>query len=97
MGLVGSALACSEPAAVRREPAATHSAAPSSTTPTADTAQPSGPRFGLPVDATATFDGQGAGWVVYGPGSAHSPTVAGGRVLVLYLLPQGAIEFTPPA
>jgi murein DD-endopeptidase MepM/ murein hydrolase activator NlpD len=53
VGLVGSALACSEPAAVRREPAATHSAAPSSTTPTADTAQPSGPRFGLPVDATA--------------------------------------------
>ena len=51
----------------------------------------------MPVDATATFDGQGAGWVVYGPGSAHSPTVAGGRVLVLYLLPQGAIEFTPPA
>ncbi|MBP6368696.1 MAG: DUF4863 family protein, partial [Burkholderiales bacterium] len=45
----------------------------------------------------ATFDGQGAGWVVYGPGSAHSPTVAGGRALVLYLLPQGAIEFTPPA
>ena len=51
----------------------------------------------MPVDATATFDGQGAGWVVYGPGSAHSPTVAGGRALVLYLLPQGAIEFTPPA
>ncbi|MBK6396371.1 MAG: DUF4863 family protein [Betaproteobacteria bacterium] len=51
----------------------------------------------MPVDATATFDGQGAGWVVYGPGSAHSPTVTGGRALVLYLLPQGAIEFTPPA
>ena len=51
----------------------------------------------MPVDATATFDGQGAGWVVYGPGSAHIPTVAGGRALVLYLLPQGAIEFTPPA
>jgi len=33
-------------------------------------------------------------WLVYGPGSAHSPTVAHGRALVLYLLPQGAIEFT---
>ena len=51
----------------------------------------------MPVDAAATFDGHGAGWVVYSPGSAHRPTVAGGRALVLYLLPQGAIEFTPPA
>jgi hypothetical protein len=51
----------------------------------------------MPIDAAARFDGHGAGWVVYGPGSAHSPTVTGGRALVLYLLPQGAIEFTPPA
>jgi len=51
----------------------------------------------MPVDATARFDGHGAGWVVYGAGSAHRPTVTGGRALVLYLLPQGAIEFTPPA
>ena len=51
----------------------------------------------MPVDAAAKFDGHGAGWVVYGPGSAHRPTVAGGRAIVLYLLPQGAIEFTPPA
>ncbi|CAM3843353.1 DUF4863 family protein [Roseateles saccharophilus] len=48
----------------------------------------------MPLDPGARFDGQGAGWVVYGPGSAHSPTVSGGRALVLYLLPQGAIEFT---
>lgn len=48
----------------------------------------------MPIDSTARFDGHGAGWVVYGPGSAHVPTVAGGRALVLYLLPQGAIEFT---
>lgn len=48
----------------------------------------------LPIDATARFDGRGAGWVVYGAGSAHVPTVDGGRALVLYLLPQGAIEFT---
>jgi hypothetical protein len=51
----------------------------------------------MPLDANARFDGHGAGWVVYGPGSAHRPTVSGGRALVLYLLPQGAIEFTPPA
>lgn len=48
----------------------------------------------MPLDDTATFDGRGAGWLVYGPGSAHSPTVAGGRALVLYLLPEGRIEFT---
>ena len=40
-----------------------------------------------------TFDGQAPGWVVYPPGSKHVPTVAGGRMLILYLLPGGAIEF----
>lgn len=48
----------------------------------------------MPLGEGATFDGHGAGWVVYGPGSAHPPTVAGGAALVLYLLPGGAIEFT---
>jgi hypothetical protein len=48
----------------------------------------------MPVSGTAAFDGRGAGWLVYGPGSAHVPTVTGGRALVLYLLPQGLIEFT---
>ena len=48
----------------------------------------------MPLDDTATFDGHGAGWLVYGPGTAHPPTVAGGRALVLYLLPEGRIEFT---
>ncbi len=48
----------------------------------------------MPVDRDAKFDGHGAGWVVYGPDSAHRPTVSGGEALVLYLLPGGAIEFT---
>ena len=47
----------------------------------------------MPLDAGALFDGHGAGWKVYAPGSAHHPTVAGGRALVLYLLPGGAIDF----
>ena len=47
----------------------------------------------MPVDAPAKFDGKGRGWCVYGPGSAHRPTVKGGRALVLYLLPGGKIEF----
>lgn len=48
----------------------------------------------MPLEGDAKFDGHGAGWFVYGPGSAHRPTVTGGRAYVLYLLPQGAIEFT---
>jgi hypothetical protein len=48
----------------------------------------------MPLTEKAKFDDRAAGWLVYGPGSAHFPTVTEGRALVLYLLPQGAIEFT---
>jgi hypothetical protein len=49
----------------------------------------------MPVDGgDAQFDGRPAGWCVYPPGSAHRPTVSQGRALVLYLLPQGKIEFS---
>jgi Domain of unknown function (DUF4863) len=48
----------------------------------------------MPLEGDAKFNGHGAGWLVCPPGSAHHPTVSGGRALVLYLLPQGAIEFT---
>jgi hypothetical protein len=48
----------------------------------------------MPVTPGAEFDGHGAGWLVYGPDTAHRPTVSKGQALVLYLLPQGAIEFT---
>ena len=48
----------------------------------------------MPLTAGATFDGHPAGWCVYEAGSAHSPTVNAGQALVLYLLPQGAIQFT---
>lgn len=41
------------------------------------------------------FDGHAAGWVVYGRGSVHVPTVRGGEMLILYFLPGGAIEFLP--
>lgn len=50
----------------------------------------------MPLTPGAKFDGHAAGWLVYSPGSAHYPTVSGGKALVLYLLPQGAIEFTNP-
>jgi hypothetical protein len=48
----------------------------------------------MPIDEDAQFDGHGEGWMVYPPQSSHSPTVTSGRALVLYLLPQGKIEFT---
>jgi len=48
----------------------------------------------MPIDSGACFDGRPAGWLVCAPGSAHPPTVTGGRALVLYLLPQGQIQFT---
>ena len=48
----------------------------------------------MPIDPAAKFDGRGRGWLVYGPDTAHHPTVTRGRALVLYLLPRGPIEFT---
>ena len=48
----------------------------------------------IPLEGDALFDDHAAGWVVYPPGSAHHPTVSNGRALVLYLLPEGSIEFT---
>ena len=48
----------------------------------------------MPLTPGACFDGRGQGWLVYPPGSAHRPTVSDGRALILYLLPNGEIEFT---
>jgi hypothetical protein len=48
----------------------------------------------MPVTKDAKFDGHGAGWCVNLPDTAHHPTVTDGRALVLYLLPEGKIEFT---
>ncbi len=48
----------------------------------------------MPLDGDARFDGRPAGWLVMPPGSAHRPTVSQGRALVLYLLPNGRIDFT---
>jgi hypothetical protein len=51
----------------------------------------------MPLDRGASFDTYPAGWCVYEAGSGHRPTVASGRALVLYLLPQGAIDFNAAA
>jgi hypothetical protein len=47
----------------------------------------------IALDGKPTFDGHAPGWVVFPPDSRHVPTVAGGTMLIVYLLPQGAIEF----
>ena len=46
----------------------------------------------LALEGEPRFDGQEEGWVVYGEDSSHVPTVSGGRMLILYLLPEGAFE-----
>lgn len=51
----------------------------------------------MPVDEHADFNGNPRGWCIFEPGSDHFPTVKGGRALVLYLLPDGQIEFTGKA
>ena len=48
----------------------------------------------MPGDKDAKFDGFPRGWCVFERGSDHHPTVTGGKALVLYMLPDGKIEFT---
>jgi hypothetical protein len=45
------------------------------------------------VSGDPTFDGHPPGWVVYPPETWHVPTVAGGRMDILYFLPEGALVF----
>lgn len=49
--------------------------------------------YGIALEGAPTFDGRAPGWVVLGRNSEHVPTVAGGTMLIVYLLPGGAIEF----
>jgi len=48
----------------------------------------------IPESGDAVFDGQSQGWLVYEAESEHYPTVSGGKAIVLYLLPDGAIDFS---
>ncbi|MFM2129458.1 MAG: hypothetical protein RL477_1004 [Pseudomonadota bacterium] len=48
----------------------------------------------MPIAGEPRFDGFPRGWYVDPPGSDHFPTVEGGDAYVLYLLPEGKIEFT---
>ncbi|MEM7156412.1 MAG: DUF4863 family protein [Myxococcota bacterium] len=56
--------------------------------------------LGFPIDPTATdsrFDGHEAGWVVMPVASVHTPTVTGSPMLLLYFLPEGAMDWSPAA
>lgn len=53
--------------------------------------------FCIPLDGDPTFEGAKAGWVVLPPGSHHTPTVHGGRMLIVYFLPNGAVTWGPKA
>jgi 2-hydroxylaminobenzoate mutase len=46
-----------------------------------------------PVDPAGKFCGHGAGWKVFAPDTSHYPTVTGGTVTFLFLLPKGLIEY----
>jgi hypothetical protein len=48
----------------------------------------------IPETAAAKFDGQGQGWMVYEAETEHYPTVTDGKAIVLYLLPEGEIDFS---
>lgn len=47
----------------------------------------------VPMEGAPAFEGCGAGWVVMPPDSVHVPAVAGGKMLIVYLLPAGRMEF----
>ena len=47
----------------------------------------------IPLEGKPTFEGCPQGWVVMLPGSTHVPAVVNGTMLIVYLLPGGAIQF----
>lgn len=46
---------------------------------------------------TERFEDQPPGWVMCRPGSQHVPTTTGGPMLLLYVLPGGAVSWSPAA
>lgn len=47
----------------------------------------------VPLEGSPTFEGAASGFVVLPPGSRHVPTVVGGRMLIVYFLPDGAVDW----
>lgn len=47
----------------------------------------------LPESGEARFEGRSDPWIVLPPGSRHVPRVEGGRMLILYWWPEGAVKW----
>ncbi len=47
----------------------------------------------FPLEGTPTFEGRSATWMVLPVGSRHVPTVKGGKMLILYWWPEGAVDW----
>lgn len=47
------------------------------------------------LDGSPRFDGRAPGWAVFSPDSVHVPRVDDGTMLILYILPEGAVEWLP--
>ncbi len=48
----------------------------------------------FPQERQGRFDGNPRGWAVYPPGSDHVPAARGGRVRILFFLPEGRIDYS---
>lgn len=48
----------------------------------------------IPLEGDPRFEGAASGWVVLPPGSRHVPEVVGGRMLIVYFLPAGAMDWS---
>jgi hypothetical protein len=53
--------------------------------------------LGFAVEGSPDFGGEAPGWIFAAPGSTHVPEVNGGRMNLIYFLPDGAVDWTPPA
>jgi hypothetical protein len=47
----------------------------------------------LALEGEPAFCGFTEGWAVFAPGSQHVPSVKGGRMIIFYMLPGGAVEW----
>ena len=47
----------------------------------------------IPMQGEPVYDDFEYTWAPYPPGSSHTPTVVGGEMLILYFLPDGAMDW----
>lgn len=47
----------------------------------------------LAFEGDPEFCGIKEGWAVFEPGSQHVPSVKGGKMMIFYMLPEGAVEW----